>query len=497
MTISREQIPIPVLDLIKLIQNNGHEAFIVGGCVRDLGIGRVPKDWDITTNATPEQIIAIAESVNLKTVYENNFGTVAIVFEDEPLSSPVRTIEITPYRTETKYSDHRHPDEVQFAETLAEDLSRRDFTVNAMAYDPVTDNLIDLYKGQVDLSDKVIRAVGNPTERFAEDALRMLRLVRFSAELGFTCDPETRDAATKQASLLEHVSSERIADEFIKIILSDNPKAGIVLAQEIGLLSQFLPEIEEGIGVEQSRSHIYDVWHHNLNALQNAANQGWPLHIRLSALFHDIGKPRTRRFDKNQKIYTFYGHEVVGARMVKEIVRRLKFPRELSNTLVKLVRHHMFFSDPDKITLSAVRRMIQNVGRDNIWDLMLVRRSDRLGMGKKNAAPWRLRKYEVMIEQALRDPISVGMLALNGDMMIAEMGFTPGRRMGYILHALLDEVLDDPTRNTREYLAERARDLNELDDEHLKALGEGGKVKRDELEDAEIAKLHEKHNVRE
>src|SRR3990167_8063597 len=268
---------------------------------------------------------------------------------------------------------------------------------------------------------------------------------------------------------------------------------------------------------EQLGEHIYDVWEHLLHALQHAADKNWQMETRLSALFHDIGKPRTRRLAElgapqgktlgiqkglpfprpasAKKKFTFYGHEVVGARMTKKIMERLKFSKKEIDIVEKLVRNHMFFSDTELITLSAVRRIIVKVGKENIWTLMNVRECDRVGM-KKKEAPYRLRKYFAMIEEALRDPISVGALKINGEFMIKELGIKSGPRMGWILHALLEEVLDAPEKNTVEHLSELAKSLNMLGDAELRALGERGKEKKEEIEEEEVSKLHEKHGVR-
>ena len=304
--------------------------------------------------------------------------------------------------------------------------------------------------------------------------------------------------------------------------MSKNPASGIVMLQKFGLLKNIIPELEEGIGCEQLGEHIYDVWNHLLHALQHAADKNWPLEIRMAALFHDIGKPRTRRFAEpntsaqvlgspgprtparpftqalgsaNKKKYTFYGHEVVGARMAQKIMERLKFPKKDTELVEKLVRNHMFFSDTELITLSAVRRIITKVGTENIWLLMNVRECDRVGM-KKKEAPYRLRKYFAMIEQALRDPISVGQLKINGEFMMKELGISPGPRMGWMLNGLLEEVLNDPEKNTIEKLSELVRSFDKLGDAELKALGDKGKEKKDELEEKEIEKLHSKHGVK-
>jgi len=533
------KIPTEVSYVTDTLESAGFEAYLVGGCVRDLIIDKKPKDWDVTTNAKPAQIISLFE----KTVYENDFGTVGVYIPSENSvegevihetnssdvireTSKYKVIEVTPYRLEAKYSDFRHPDEVKFSDKLEDDLKRRDFTINAMALS-YKGHLTDMFNGLKDIKDKTLRAVGNPDDRFKEDALRMLRAIRFACQLGFSVSYETSESILKNADLIKKISGERIRDEFVKIIMSENPSRGIVMLQKFGLLKNIIPELEEGIGCEQLGEHIYDVWDHLLHALAHAADKNWPLEIRLAALFHDIGKPKTRRLaesfptknsptfaplDKRtgdprllkflsgktpaaKKKYTFYGHEVVGARMAKKIMERLKFSKKEIELVEKLVRNHMFFSDTELITLSAVRRIIAKVGVDNIWLLMNIRECDRVGM-KKKEAPYRLRKYFAMIEEALRDPISVGQLKINGEFMIKELDIKPGPRMGWILHALLEEVLEDPKKNTVENLSEIVRTLDKLDNKELKALGDKGKEKKEELEEKEVEKLHAKHGVR-
>ena len=493
-----EKIPKEVSHVTQTLEKAGFEAYLVGGCVRDLVLVREPKDWDVTTNAKPDQIMALFE----KTVYENTFGTVMVIVpretpdssvsEDLPAQAGTMQIEVTPYRIEAKYSDFRHPDEVKFSDRIEDDLKRRDFTVNALALSS-KGQLVDLFEGLKDIKDSLIRAVGNPDDRFNEDALRMLRAIRFSCQLNFSLSQETYESILKNADLIKKISPERIRDEFIKIINSENPAAGITLLQKFGLLKNIIPELEEGIGCIQGGAHLYDVWTHLLMALQHAADKKWSMEIRVSALFHDIGKPRTRRLGE-KKAYTFYGHEVVGARMTQKIMERLKFKNSETELVEKMVRNHMFFSDTELITLSAVRRIIAKVGTENIWTLMKVRECDRVGM-KKKEAPYRLRKYFAMIEEALRDPISVGQLKINGEYMIKDMQMKPGPRMGWILHALLEEVLDDPTKNTVEHLSELVKSLNMLPDGALKALGDRGKEKKEELEEQEVEKLHSKHGV--
>ncbi len=482
-------IPDTVSRVTQTLKDAGFEAYIVGGCVRDLFLGRAPKDWDLTTNAKPEEIIALFE----ETFYENDFGTVGVVTESEDPSQKI--IEITPYRTESLYSDRRRPDAVTFSDTIAEDLKRRDFTINAMAFDVITGEFIDMYGGIEDLHKKQIQTVGEPADRFNEDGLRILRAVRIATELGFDIEEKTLQAIKDNSSLLSHISVERIKDEFTRIVMSKEPMAGIVLCQHVGILSLIIPELEKGIGVEQTPSHAFDVWTHLLKSLQHAADKGYPLYVRLSALFHDIAKPDTRRFSKGKDKYTFYGHEVVGARMVKKILQRLKYPKETVEMVTTMVRWHMFFADPDLITLSAVRRMIANVGKDRIWDLMNIRMCDRIGTGRPKENPYRLRKYQAMVEEALHDPVSVAMLAINGKDIMDVTRETPGPKIGYILNALLEEVLDNPTLNTKEYLLKRATELLALSLDELQAKAAQGKDLKEETQKAEIQKIRRKHKV--
>lgn len=504
----KSKIPQFVSHVTQTLQNKGFEAYLVGGCVRDLLInnshppigGGGPKDWDLTTNARPEQIQeAFAD---LKTVYENTYGTVTIVNmppneADRDVShvTAPEEVQVTTYRSEGGYADNRHPGHVSYETDIKKDLERRDFTMNAIAWDPIKDIYIDPYEGIKDIKDKLVRCVLYADKRFSEDALRILRAIRFSTTLGFAIESETLSALTAKAETIKQISAERIREEFLKIIASKQPAFGISLMQRTGVLKYIVPELEEGIGCEQKGAHIYDVFDHLLHALQHAADKGFPLEIRLSALFHDIGKPATRRYDAAKDKYTFFGHEVVGARMTKKILERLRVSREKADLVVSMVRNHMFFSDTEQITLSAVRRVIAKVKPENIWLLMQVREADRVGM-KKAEAPYRLRKYHAMIDEALRDPISVGALKINGEYMIKELGIKPGPRMGWMLHALLEEVLDDPTKNTVEHLTELIKALDMLPDGALKALGERGKEKKDELEEKEVAKVHAKHGVK-
>lgn len=490
-------VPKEVRMTIAVLQQGGFEAFMVGGCVRDSFMGNVPQDYDVTTNATPEQIISLFP----KTFYENTYGTVGVVTCGEELGIPcvdemVKVIEVTPYRLEGEYSDNRHPDTVKWSQKIEDDLKRRDFTCNAIAYNPVTGEVVDPHNGQEDLKNKVIRAVGSADARFQEDALRLMRAVRFVAQLEFELDPATRESIQKHAYLLENVSRERVRDEFVKLVMSKNPMKGLILMQETGLLKYVVPELEKGIGVEQNQAHRFDVWEHNLRTLQHAADKKWPLHVRLSAIFHDISKPETRRFSKEKRDFTFYGHDVVGGRVTREIMERLKFSKDLVEKVSMFVRWHMFFSDTEQITLSAVRRLITNVGKENIWDLIDLRICDRIGTGRPKEEPYRLRMYESMVEQALKDPISLKMLKTDGKRIMSVTRETPGPKIGFVLHALFDEVLENPEKNDESYLDSRAKELMKLSIEELKMLGTAGKKEMEEKNKEMVKEIRKQFRVK-
>lgn len=482
-------VPPVVQTLCESLKNAGFESYLVGGCVRDLLLKREPKDWDVTTNANPEQI----QSLFPETFYENTYGTVGVVTDSE--DPKLKVIEITPYRIESGYSNARHPDEVSFSDTIDSDLKRRDFTINAIAYEPTTGELLDQHGGREDLDHKVLRAVGDANERFREDALRMLRAIRISAEIDFALDSDTAAGIVTNAEQLTKISRERVRDELTRILMSPRPLQALYVAQKLGILKYVLPEVEEGVGIDQNQAHSFDVFEHLLRSLQHAADKNWPLEVRLAALLHDVGKPATRRWSDEKKDWTFHGHEVVGAKMAKKILQNLKFPKETIENVTSLIRWHMFFSDPDAITLSAVRRIITNVGKDHIMELLDLRICDRIGTGRPKEQPFRLRKYMSMVDEALRDPISVGMLKIDGRRVIELSGEKAGPRVGWVLHALLEEVLDDPSKNTTEYLEGRTIELLKLSEDELKGLGEEGKDRKTKEDEAAIQGLREKHHV--
>ena len=491
----RRSIPDEVQAVGAALGAAGFEAYFVGGCVRDLILGRAPKDWDVATNANPHEVVKLFPD----SVYENDFGTV-IVKTDESLGEErVRAVEVTTYRIEGRYLDKRHPDEVRFAKTITEDLSRRDFTVNAMALpigadpgDPES-SLIDPFGGRDDLGRRMISAVGDPEKRFSEDALRVMRAVRFATELGFEIDPGTRHAIRKFGGGLEEIAKERIRDEFEKMIMAPDAARGILLLEELGLLGYVVPELGEGIGVGQNKHHIYTVFEHNVKALDYTARQGYSLAVRLAALLHDVGKPRSKAGDGPDS--TFYQHEYIGAKMAIRILDRLRFPKDLVDQVAHLVRRHMFHYNVGEISPAGVRRFIVRVGPENIDDLLKVREADRIGSGVPKAVPYKLRHLLFMIDKVKRDPLSPKMLTVSGDDVMRELGIGPGPRIGWILSSLLEEVLDDPAANDRDVLLDRMKKLNTLTDAQLKLLAENAKSRKDEREEEAEEEIKKKHRV--
>jgi poly(A) polymerase/tRNA nucleotidyltransferase (CCA-adding enzyme) len=472
------EIPKEVLEVVEKLKENGFEAYIVGGCVRDFLIGVEPEDWDVTTNAKPEEIMKIFP----KSFYENRFLTVTVLTESE--NPKLKEIEITTFRKEAKYTDKRHPDFVGFAKTLEEDLARRDFTVNAMALKIENGKLqiVDLFKGKEDLKNKIIRAVGDPRERFSEDALRMMRAVRFSVTLGegWEIDEKTEEAIKENAFWISAISKERIRDEFLKIIMSERAAEGIEKMRKLGLLKYIIPELEEGYKVTQNKHHIYDCYEHYLRSLDFAAKKGFNVYVRLAALFHDIGKPRTKKGEGPNA--TFYGHEIVGAKMTAQILNRLKFPKKDIEKIVKLVRYHLFYYNPGEVGESSVRRLLRKVGKENIEELLQVRMADRIGSGVPKAEPYKLRHLRYMIEKVSRDPISVRMLKVDGNDVMEILKIKPGPKVGQILHILLEEVIDDPKKNEENFLKKEIERLGKLPDEELKKLAKEAREKIERIE---------------
>jgi len=476
-------IPKEVKNVISKLKGAGFQAYIVGGCVRDFLLGKDPVDWDVTTNANPEQI----QKVFPDNFYENNFLTVTVKTGSKKPN--ISEVEITTYRLEAKYSDKRHPDQVKFAKSLDEDLARRDFTVNAIAMEVQSEKLkaksekfkiIDLFDGQKDLKNKLIKTVGDPNERFSEDALRMLRAVRFATTLDFTIEPKTKDAIIKNSIWLEAISKERIRDEFLKIIMADRAADGVDLLRELGLLKFILPELLENYGVGQNKHHIYDCYTHALKALEFTAKKKFNMQVRLASLLHDIAKPRVKSGDGIDS--TFYNHEVVGAKMAFEILNRLKFSKKDTEKITKLVRFHLFYYNVDEVSESSVRRLVKNVGPENMEELLQVRQADRIGSGVPKAEPYKLRHLKYIIDKVSQDPISAKMLKVNGKDVMDILETNPGPKVGQILDVLLGYVLDDPKNNNKEFLEKEIKKLGKLSEKELEKMSEKSKEEKLEME---------------
>ena len=449
-------------------------------------MGKKPQDWDVTTNAKPEEI----QKIFPDSFYENQFGTVGIKTGSE--DAKLAVVEITTYRVESKYTDKRHPDKITFADKLADDLKRRDFTINAMAMN-IEAGVTDMFDGQSDIENKIIRAVGDPEERFNEDALRMMRAVRLATVLGFDIESETLKAVKKCHGLIAAISKERIRDELIKIINSPDADGGIELLRQTELMHHVMPELLEGVGVTQNKHHIYTVWEHNLRALRYACDKNYSLEVRLASLLHDVGKPRSKRGEGPDS--TFYTHEIIGARMTAQIMDRLKFPQKQAEKIIKLVRYHLFYYNVGEVTESSVRRLVANIGKENVEDLIKVREADRIGSGVPKAKPYKLRHLQFMIDKVARDPISPKMLVLKGEDVMRIAGLEPGPRVGMMINAMMNEVLDDPVKNTNDYLEKRAKELNEMDEAELAELGQMGREKTAQEEEKEVGKIKEKYYV--
>jgi len=472
------QIAVYVKNIVQSLEKAGFEAYIVGGCVRDLLMALTPKDWDVTTNARPEKILEIFSDGK----YENVFGTVLVPVKLANGETEA-VVEVTTYRSEQGYSDRRHPDKVVFEDSLEKDLSRRDFTINAMALKADGMTLVDFFGGEKDLKKKIIRAVGEPEDRFKEDALRMMRAIRLACQLNFTLEPKTERAIMKMAGGLKFVSAERIRDELVKILESDRADEGIISLQEMKLLQYLIPELERGVGVDQNKHHIYPVFKHSMLSLKFTPNKKWQ--VKLASLLHDIAKPQTKRIIKGGA--TFYNHDLVGAKVALKIMARLKFANANIEKVTTLIKNHMFYYNVGEVTASSVRRLIRKVGEENLADLIDLRVADRLGSGVPKAKPYKLRHLEYMMEKVRFDAVSVKMLKINGDDLMKLLNIEPGPKIGAILDVLLSEVIDDQNLNNKDYLEKRSLELNRMD---LKELRERAKEKIEEkkMEDDEEIK---------
>ena len=439
-------LPEAIKNIFSIFKKNGFEIYLVGGAVRDFLLGKNPKNFDFTTNATPKQI----QSLFPNSFYNNAYGTVSIPLEIDNLSSLQKTIvEITPFRKEEDYTDFRHPEKIEWAKTLEEDLARRDFTINAIAYDGK--KIIDPYYGQKDLKEKIVRCVGDPDKRFTEDALRLLRAIRFASQLGFLIEEKTRKAIEKNSQLITKISWERIRDEFLKILKSDHPAEGVLFLRNTGLLKYILPELDVCFSIPQKspkRHHIYDVGTHLVMSLKHCPSKDEI--TRFATLIHDIGKAKTFKKDEKTGLITFYNHEVVGKKLAEKIAERFKLSSKQKEKLVRLVSYHQF-TVSELQTDKAIRRFIRNVGKEYLLDMLDLRVADRLGSGAK-ATSWRLELFKKRLIEVQKEPFKITDLKVNGYDVMRILEIKPGPKVGEVLKYLFEKVVEKKLKNEREVL---------------------------------------------
>ncbi len=439
-------LPPEVIGLADRLRESGKRAWAVGGCVRDVLLGREVSDWDIATDALPEEVMRIFPRA-IPTGIDH--GTVTVLVKGRPY-------EVTTLRGEGAYTDGRRPDSVHYVGDIVEDLARRDFTINAIAVDVGTGVLIDPHGGRKDLEARIVRAVGDPVQRFSEDGLRVLRAARFAATLEMDLDPDTQRAIGPTLDTYRKVSAERVRDEWIKTMKARKPSRAFDVMRETGILAVTCPELVEGWGVEQNRYHAHDVWRHGMECMD--ACQGDAI-LRLSALLHDVGKPRSRAFSEKTKDYTFYDHERIGAEIADPICLRLRFSNEERARITALVRHHLFHYTVEWND-ATVRRWMRRVGQERVSDLYVLNEADVRAKGRDFEADLvALEGLKAHVAKVVAEgaALTVRALALNGHDLMRELALPPGRRLGVILEALLEDVIQDPALNTKEALLERAR----------------------------------------
>lgn len=434
-------IPEPVVGLCKTLRAAGHKAWVVGGSLRDVLRGGHPKDWDLATSARPEQLMRVFKRVVPTGIAH---GTVTVLVGKE-------SYEITTLRGEGAYSDSRRPDEVFFVDDIEQDLARRDFTVNALAYDPLEDRLADPFGGLADLEARVLRTVGAPEERFGEDGLRVLRAARFAATLEFEIEPATLAAIPKCLDAFRRVSKERVRDEWLRALSARRPSRAFDVMQGSGILSITCPELVTQVGCTQNHYHAYDVWRHSLECLD--ASPAQPLQ-RMAALLHDLGKPRTRALSEKTGDYTFYHHETVGADLADTWLREYRFSNEERGTIVHLVRHHLICYS-NEWTDAAVRRFVRRVGPEHVEALLELGRADALGKGRPvDEELAALDELRARIADSVAKGAAFGTrdLAIDGRDVMAKLGIRPGPSVGRVLENLLERVLERPELNERDTL---------------------------------------------
>jgi tRNA nucleotidyltransferase (CCA-adding enzyme) len=461
VSIDAGRIPAEVVALCRRLVGAGFEAHLVGGGIRDLLLGRAPADFDVATSARPEEVVALFGSTfAIPTGLQH--GTVTVLVGQ---GATRHAVEVTTFRGEGAYLDGRRPSSVTYVSSLEEDLSRRDFTMNAVGYDPLAGRLTDPFGGRADLQRKLVRAVGDPVQRFREDGLRPMRAVRQAAQLGFDVDPPTLAAIPETLDVMRKVSAERVRDEMLKLLAAPRPSRGIELMRTTGLLAEALPELLEGVGVTQNRFHKFDVYHHTLSVVDNtrapadaAGPDAQARHalaiVRLGALLHDIGKPRARQPREGAPgEFSFFRHEYVGADMADAICRRWKLSTDDRQRVVAIVANHMFFYTPDWSD-GTIRRFVRRVGGDVLGALFALREGDIAGRGfgedpEVELGELRRRIADVATQDAA---LRVTDLAIDGKDVMRILDVAPGRIIGVVLERLLERVLDDPSLNERERL---------------------------------------------
>jgi len=447
------QIPDDVLALCRRLVAAGHQAHLVGGGVRDMLLGRPPVDFDVATSAPPEAVLALfGHGYAIPTGLQH--GTVTVMTD----ATPRRPVEVTTFRGEGAYVDGRRPSSVTYVGSLEEDLARRDFTMNAIGFDPLAGRVTDPFDGRGDLGRKLVRAVGDPLARFREDGLRPMRAVRQAAQLGFEVDPPTLDAIRPTLDVVRKVSAERLRDELLKLLAAPHPSRGLELMRVTGLLGVVLPELLEGVGVVQNRFHKFDVYGHTLSVVDNT--RGGAI-VRLGALLHDVGKPRAQQPREGAPgEFSFFRHEVVGAEMADAICRRLKLSTAERERVVAIVAHHMFFYTPDWSD-GTVRRFVRRMGPGGVDDLFALREGDIAGRGFAEDPDVELGELRRRIgEVAAADAaLKVTDLAVDGQDVMRILRIGPGRQIGVVLERLLERVLDDPSLNERERLEALVREV--------------------------------------
>jgi tRNA nucleotidyltransferase (CCA-adding enzyme) len=449
-TLPLELVPDTVKWLCRRLAERGKRGWIVGGCVRDLLLGRTVSDWDVATDALPEEVqLFFRDKHVIPTGIQH--GTVTVMIDKRPH-------EVTTLRGEGAYTDGRRPDSVEFTDDITRDLARRDFTINAIALDPNDGHVIDPFHGREDLTARLLRAVGKPRERFDEDGLRVLRAARFVATLEVELESDTEKAIAPSLDTYKKVSQERVRDEWMKTMKARRPSRAFDVMKNTGILAITCPELLQGVGMEQNKWHEYDVWKHGMECMDACA--GDPV-LRIAALLHDVGKPKSRAFSDKTKDWTFYEHERIGAEMAEPILTRLRFSNDERARIVALVRHHLFHYS-DEWSDATVRRWMRRVGVEHVEDLYAINEADVRSKGRDCAADLAaLAALKAHVEKvkAQGAALSTRDLAINGNDLMTELGLKPSRMLGEVLNTLLEAVVEDPAVNERTELLTRARQI--------------------------------------